>query len=199
MKLHYSFAKWQFPVSDVSTCFVLWHCASTDGCLTTPICRHNASTDGRCETEAKRCPQDWLMFASSCYYISAQRRSWDDSRQHCLQNGADLVIIHSTQEQVLFIRNNLLRRIFLTERHFNFSSLLFILGRNFFLASQRQHGLVWLTERRKGGGSGSMEHQSTLSGEMSGKGGEDLPVFNVFVWQKPACTCWKGDFKWMNS
>uniref|UniRef100_H3D4A0 C-type lectin domain-containing protein n=1 Tax=Tetraodon nigroviridis TaxID=99883 RepID=H3D4A0_TETNG len=60
------------------------------------------------------CPQDWLMFASSCYYFSPQnqRRSWDASRKYCLQNAADLVIINSTQEQVLFIRNSLLRRIF---------------------------------------------------------------------------------------
>ncbi|CAG03741.1 unnamed protein product [Tetraodon nigroviridis] len=65
---------------------------------TTPTAK---AQDGCCEAEAKRCPQDWLMFASSCYYFSPQnqRRSWDASRKYCLQNAADLVIINSTQEQ----------------------------------------------------------------------------------------------------
>ena len=54
------------------------------------------------ETEVESCPQDWLMFGSSCYYISSQRRTWDDSRRYCLQRDADLVIINSRQEQVTF-------------------------------------------------------------------------------------------------
>ncbi|XP_029993598.1 CD209 antigen-like protein C [Sphaeramia orbicularis] len=51
------------------------------------------------EAEAERCPQDWLMFDSSCYYISTQRKTWDDSRRDCLQRGADLVVIGNRQEQ----------------------------------------------------------------------------------------------------
>ncbi|XP_068583425.1 C-type lectin domain family 6 member A-like isoform X2 [Cebidichthys violaceus] len=51
------------------------------------------------EAEEDRCPQGWLMFGSSCYYISSQRRSWDGSRQDCVQRDADLVIINSKQEQ----------------------------------------------------------------------------------------------------
>ncbi|XP_054461262.1 CD209 antigen-like protein E [Anoplopoma fimbria] len=51
------------------------------------------------ETEEETCPQGWLMFGSSCYYISSQRRSWDGSRQDCVQRDADLVIINSRQEQ----------------------------------------------------------------------------------------------------
>ncbi|XP_061844363.1 CD209 antigen-like protein C isoform X1 [Nerophis lumbriciformis] len=45
------------------------------------------------------CPQGWLLFGSSCYFVSSQRRSWDSSRQDCLQRNADLVIINSRQEQ----------------------------------------------------------------------------------------------------
>uniref|UniRef100_A0A3B4TQA1 C-type lectin domain-containing protein n=1 Tax=Seriola dumerili TaxID=41447 RepID=A0A3B4TQA1_SERDU len=52
------------------------------------------------ETLEHSCPQSWLMFGSSCYYISSQRKSWDDSRQDCVQRNADLVIINSRQEQV---------------------------------------------------------------------------------------------------
>ncbi|XP_061888602.1 CD209 antigen-like protein E [Entelurus aequoreus] len=45
------------------------------------------------------CPQGWLLFGSSCYYVSSQRKSWDSSRRDCLQRHADLVIINSRQEQ----------------------------------------------------------------------------------------------------
>ncbi|XP_036964200.1 CD209 antigen-like protein C isoform X2 [Acanthopagrus latus] len=47
------------------------------------------------EKQEISCPQDWMMFGSSCYYISSQRSNWDNSRQDCLQREADLVIINS--------------------------------------------------------------------------------------------------------
>uniref|UniRef100_UPI0037E952C7 CD209 antigen-like protein C n=1 Tax=Semicossyphus pulcher TaxID=241346 RepID=UPI0037E952C7 len=51
------------------------------------------------ETEVRSCPRGWLMFASSCYYFSSQRRSWDDSLEDCVQRDANLVIIDNRQEQ----------------------------------------------------------------------------------------------------
>ncbi|XP_020493422.2 CD209 antigen-like protein E isoform X1 [Labrus bergylta] len=53
------------------------------------------------ETQGRSCPRGWLMFASSCYYISSQRsrKNWDESREDCLQRNADLVVINSRQEQ----------------------------------------------------------------------------------------------------
>ncbi|KAK5900114.1 hypothetical protein CesoFtcFv8_009520 [Champsocephalus esox] len=51
------------------------------------------------EPEQISCPEGWLMFGSSCYFFSTQRRSWDDGRRDCEERGADLVIIDSRQEQ----------------------------------------------------------------------------------------------------
>ncbi|KAG7235854.1 hypothetical protein INR49_002051 [Caranx melampygus] len=51
------------------------------------------------ETQEHSCPEDWLLFETSCYRISSQRKSWDDSRQDCLERDADLVIINNRLEQ----------------------------------------------------------------------------------------------------
>ncbi|XP_045903625.1 CD209 antigen-like [Micropterus dolomieu] len=41
----------------------------------------------------------WVYFNRSFYYISLLKKSWQDSRDDCLQRGADLVIINSKEEQ----------------------------------------------------------------------------------------------------
>ncbi|XP_040893049.1 C-type lectin domain family 4 member M-like isoform X2 [Toxotes jaculatrix] len=43
--------------------------------------------------------QGWVYFHPSFYYISSIKKSWQDSRDDCLQRDADLVIINSKGEQ----------------------------------------------------------------------------------------------------
>ncbi|KAK2815955.1 hypothetical protein Q5P01_026422 [Channa striata] len=43
--------------------------------------------------------QEWVYFHPSLYYVSSTKKSWQDSRDDCLQRGADLVIISSEKEQ----------------------------------------------------------------------------------------------------
>ena len=45
-------------------------------------------------------PQGWSRFGSSVYYISTSLKTWNDSKQHCMNLGGDLVIIDSEEEQV---------------------------------------------------------------------------------------------------
>lgn len=54
------------------------------------------------------CPDDWLLFNSSCYLVSRHTRSWAESQSYCQSQGAHLAIIHTAEEQT-FIWNQLPR------------------------------------------------------------------------------------------
>ncbi|KAJ4933212.1 hypothetical protein JOQ06_030047 [Pogonophryne albipinna] len=41
----------------------------------------------------------WRMFDCSCYLLSTEKASWQQSRQNCRARGADLVIVDSYEEQ----------------------------------------------------------------------------------------------------
>ncbi|XP_034739047.1 C-type mannose receptor 2-like [Etheostoma cragini] len=43
--------------------------------------------------------QEWMHFSGSFYHFSSKKKSWQGSRDDCVQKGADLVIINSREEQ----------------------------------------------------------------------------------------------------
>ncbi|KAK6324664.1 hypothetical protein J4Q44_G00040060, partial [Coregonus suidteri] len=45
------------------------------------------------------CPEGWQKFESSWYFLSTETKAWKESREDCLERGADLVIINSDAEQ----------------------------------------------------------------------------------------------------
>ncbi|XP_052357528.1 CD209 antigen-like protein A isoform X2 [Oncorhynchus keta] len=55
-------------------------------------------------TNLKRtCPEGWQKFESSWYFLSTETKTWEESREDCLERGADLVIINSDKEQGVWI------------------------------------------------------------------------------------------------
>ncbi|XP_057716442.1 CD209 antigen-like protein E isoform X2 [Corythoichthys intestinalis] len=56
------------------------------------------------EGSCGKCNKGWIFFNSSCYYFSysnssASRKDWMDSRNDCINRGADLVVIDHQKEQ----------------------------------------------------------------------------------------------------
>ncbi|XP_064859739.1 C-type lectin domain family 4 member M-like isoform X1 [Oncorhynchus nerka] len=45
------------------------------------------------------CSYGWKKFECSCYFISTEKKTWEKSRQDCLERGTYLVIINSKEEQ----------------------------------------------------------------------------------------------------
>uniref|UniRef100_A0A8P4G2U7 C-type lectin domain-containing protein n=1 Tax=Dicentrarchus labrax TaxID=13489 RepID=A0A8P4G2U7_DICLA len=54
----------------------------------------------------------WVYFRGSFYQVSSLKKSWQQSRDDCLQKGADLLIINSREEQVSFCVSLFLNEIF---------------------------------------------------------------------------------------
>ncbi|XP_070971200.1 C-type lectin domain family 4 member M-like isoform X1 [Oncorhynchus clarkii lewisi] len=60
-----------------------------------------------CRKIRKTCPDGWRLWGSSCYFLSTEMKTWEESRLDCLNRGANLVIINSKEEQeFLFGLNN---------------------------------------------------------------------------------------------
>ncbi|XP_045567427.1 C-type lectin domain family 4 member D isoform X2 [Salmo salar] len=57
-------------------------------------------------TTVLKCPKGWRMLGSSCYFLSTERKTWEESRLDCQNRGADLVIINSRQEQKFLFNCN---------------------------------------------------------------------------------------------
>ncbi|XP_058509228.1 butyrophilin-like protein 2 [Solea solea] len=55
-------------------------------------------------TAVKTCPDGWTTAQSSCYLFSTTYGSWYKGRKDCMERGADLVTIGSTEEQMFICK-----------------------------------------------------------------------------------------------
>ncbi|XP_071264037.1 CD209 antigen-like protein E isoform X2 [Salvelinus alpinus] len=53
----------------------------------------------------------WQKFESSWYFLSTETKTWKESREECLERGADLVIINNREEQEFLV--NLKKRFWI--------------------------------------------------------------------------------------
>ncbi|XP_078146640.1 uncharacterized protein LOC139919268 [Centroberyx gerrardi] len=54
----------------------------------------------------RSCSEGWTKFGCSCYYKSTEKKTWANSRVKCQEEGADLVVINSKEEQEFVIKLN---------------------------------------------------------------------------------------------
>ncbi|XP_038678331.1 C-type lectin domain family 4 member A-like [Scyliorhinus canicula] len=47
------------------------------------------------------CHKYWTPYKGHCYYFSRSILGWEESRQNCILQGSELLVIHSEEEQVL--------------------------------------------------------------------------------------------------
>ncbi|MBN3295696.1 C209A protein, partial [Amia calva] len=59
------------------------------------------------ERVCQPCPQGWQSFNSKCYYFSTERQRWNDSQAACRDQGANLVVIESREEQEFIWRQSI--------------------------------------------------------------------------------------------
>uniref|UniRef100_A0A8C7JYZ5 C-type lectin domain-containing protein n=1 Tax=Oncorhynchus kisutch TaxID=8019 RepID=A0A8C7JYZ5_ONCKI len=68
-----------------------------------------------CSSTGQYCQEGWRYFDSSLYFLSTEKKTWEESRQDCLERGADLVIINSREEQTFVFNLHLRAWIGLTD------------------------------------------------------------------------------------
>ncbi|KAM9398908.1 hepatic lectin-like isoform 2-T2 [Salvelinus alpinus] len=63
----------------------------------------------------QHCQEGWRYFDSSLYFLSHEEKTWEESRQDCLERRADLVIINSIEEQTFVFNLHMRAWIGLTD------------------------------------------------------------------------------------
>ncbi|KAI5102875.1 C-type lectin domain family 4 member M, partial [Silurus meridionalis] len=56
------------------------------------------------EELAKQARLGWVYFNSKMYFTSTEKKSWNEARQECKKNGADLVIIKTKEKQDFLLK-----------------------------------------------------------------------------------------------
>uniref|UniRef100_A0A673Y8H0 CD209 antigen-like protein E n=2 Tax=Salmo trutta TaxID=8032 RepID=A0A673Y8H0_SALTR len=83
--------------------------------------RYNNLTEEKGHIQAKlfvieqQCQEGWRYFDSRYYFLSTEKKTWEKSRQDCLERGADLVVINSREEQTFLFNLHLRAWIGLTD------------------------------------------------------------------------------------
>ncbi|XP_052771326.1 perlucin-like protein [Mya arenaria] len=121
-----------------------------------------AHAQGECPLS--HCPDGWVTFRGSCYYISDNVSvDWTEAGHHCQLHHADLVVIE-TKEEDMFIRSQLERMYRLSNQH---------AGEEFWLAANDQmvEGVwTWYTNDTP------LEYTGWYPGQPGSEGDEDCAV-----------------------
>ncbi|XP_043935634.1 CD209 antigen-like protein C [Protopterus annectens] len=66
--------------------------------------------NARCMTtgsgsQCTSCQVGWWLYSGSCYYLSNDKLTWDDSRKNCSNSQSDLVVVNNNDEKEFLKKN----------------------------------------------------------------------------------------------
>ncbi|XP_039621057.1 killer cell lectin-like receptor subfamily G member 1 [Polypterus senegalus] len=52
---------------------------------------------------SRRCPEKWMQFRESCFYLSTNRSTWEASKDKCVSQGGHLAMLQDAEEMDFLI------------------------------------------------------------------------------------------------
>ncbi|XP_078390919.1 C-type lectin domain family 17, member A-like isoform X2 [Cetorhinus maximus] len=78
---------------------------------------NDSLTESQEDCTSELCHKYWAPYKGNCYYFSKTILGWEESRQNCISQGSELLVIRSKEEQEFVAQFNLSRAYWIGIKH----------------------------------------------------------------------------------